>query len=50
MGGEIVGVLRQEGLTEAVVAGISVDGVIALQLGLDHPEVFKEGTDPRRMQ
>ena len=41
MGEEIVGVLRQEGLTEAVVAGISVGGAIALQLSLDHPEGFK---------
>ncbi|MFQ5681783.1 MAG: alpha/beta fold hydrolase [Candidatus Binatia bacterium] len=41
MGEDIVGVCRQEGALEAVVAGISVGGVIALQLGLDHPEIFK---------
>jgi pimeloyl-ACP methyl ester carboxylesterase len=38
---DILGVCRQEGITEAVIAGISVGGVIALQLGLDHPEIFK---------
>lgn len=41
MGEEVVAVCRQEGVKEAVVAGISVGGVIALQLGLDHPELFK---------
>lgn len=41
MGEDIVGVCRQEGVSEAVVAGISVGGVMALQLGLDHPEIFK---------
>lgn len=41
MSEDILGVCRQEGLNEAIVAGISVGGVIALQLGLDHPEIFK---------
>ncbi len=41
MGEDVVGVCRQEGVKEAMVAGISVGGVIALQLGLDHPEIFK---------
>jgi 3-oxoadipate enol-lactonase len=41
MAEDVVGVLRQEGVSEAIVAGISVGGVIALQLGLDHPEIFK---------
>ena len=41
MGEDIVGVCRQEGIQEAIVAGISVGGVMALQLGLDHPELFK---------
>ena len=41
MSEDILGVCRQEGIDEAVVAGISVGGVIALQLGLDHPEIFK---------
>ena len=38
---DIVAVCRQEGLREAIVAGISVGGVMGLQLGLDHPEIFK---------
>lgn len=41
MGEDIMAVCRQEGVKEALVAGISVGGVIALQLGLDHPEVFR---------
>ena len=41
MGEDVVGVCRQEGVDVAIVAGISVGGVIALQLGLDHPEIFK---------
>ena len=41
MSEDVVGVLRHEGAKEAIVAGISVGGVIALQLGLDHPEIFK---------
>ncbi len=41
MAEDVVGVLRHEGAKEAIVAGISVGGVIALQLGLDHPEIFK---------
>jgi 3-oxoadipate enol-lactonase len=41
MAEDVVGVLRHEGAKEAIVAGISVGGVIALQLGLDHPEMFK---------
>ena len=38
---DIVAVCRQEGVREAIVAGISVGGVMGLQLGLDHPEIFK---------
>lgn len=41
MAEDMVGVLRHEGAKEAIVAGISVGGVIALQLGLEHPEIFK---------
>lgn len=41
MAEDVVGVCRQEGVQETIVAGISVGGVIALQLGLDHPEIFK---------
>lgn len=41
MSEDILGVCHQERINEAVIAGISVGGVIALQLGLDHPEIFK---------
>jgi len=38
---DVVAVCRQEGVNEAVFAGVSVGGVMGLQLGLDHPEIFK---------
>lgn len=38
---DVVAVCRQEGASEAVFAGVSVGGVMGLQLGLDHPELFK---------
>ena len=41
MSEDVVAVCRQEGAHEAIVAGISVGGVMALQMGLDHPEMFK---------
>ncbi len=41
MAEDVVGVLRHEGAKEAIVAGISVGGVMALQLGLDHPDIFR---------
>ena len=41
MAGDVHGVCRQEEIKEAIVAGISVGGNVALQLGLDHPEIFK---------
>ena len=41
LGEDVVSVCRQEGVREAVFAGISVGGVMGLQLGLDHPEIFK---------
>lgn len=41
MAGDVLGVCRQEEIKEAVVAGISVGGNVALQLGLDHSEIFK---------
>ena len=38
---DVVAVCPQEGANEAVFAGVSVGGVIGLQLGLDHRELFK---------
>ena len=38
---DVVAVCRQEGANEAVFAGVSVGGVMGLQLGLDHPEIFR---------
>jgi pimeloyl-ACP methyl ester carboxylesterase len=38
---DVVAVCRQEGASEAIFAGVSVGGVMGLQLGLDHPEIFK---------
>jgi 3-oxoadipate enol-lactonase len=38
---DVVAVCQQEAVREAVFAGISVGGVMGLQLGLDHPEIFK---------
>lgn len=38
---DVVAVCEQEGAREAIFAGVSVGGVIGLQLGLDHPEIFK---------
>ena len=41
MAEDVMGVCRKEELEEAIVAGISVGGNVALQLSLDHPEIFK---------
>lgn len=41
MAEDVLGVCRHEEIKEAVAAGISVGGNVALQLGLDHPEIFK---------
>jgi pimeloyl-ACP methyl ester carboxylesterase len=41
LGEDVVAVCRQEGADEAIFAGVSVGGVMGLQLGLDHPEIFK---------
>ena len=41
LGEEVIAVCRQQDVREAIFAGISVGGVIGLQLGLDHPEIFK---------
>jgi 3-oxoadipate enol-lactonase len=38
---DVVAVCRQEGASEAIFAGVSVGGVMGLQLGLDYPEIFK---------
>ncbi len=38
---DVVAVCRQEELREAVFLGVSVGGVMGLQLGLDHPDIFK---------
>lgn len=38
---DVLAVCRQEGVKEAIFAGVSVGGVMGLQLGLDHPEIFK---------
>jgi 3-oxoadipate enol-lactonase len=38
---DVVAVCKQEKVNAAVFAGISVGGVMGLQLGLDHPELFK---------
>ena len=38
---DVVSVCRQERAHEAICAGVSVGGVMGLQLGLDHPEIFK---------
>jgi pimeloyl-ACP methyl ester carboxylesterase len=41
MAEDIMGVCRKEEIKEAIIAGISVGGNVALQLSLDHPEIFK---------
>src|SRR5262245_2415981 len=41
MAEDMMGVCRQERIKDAVVAGISVGGNVALQLALDHPDIFK---------
>jgi len=38
---DVIAVCEQEGVREAIFAGVSVGGVMGLQLGLDHPEIFK---------
>ena len=38
---DVVAVCKQEGANEAIFAGVSVGGVMGLQLGLDHSEIFK---------
>ena len=38
---DVVAVCRREEVREAVFLGVSVGGVMGLQLGLEHPELFK---------
>ena len=38
---DVIAVCKQEGAGQAIFAGVSVGGVMGLQLGLDHPEIFK---------
>jgi 3-oxoadipate enol-lactonase len=38
---DVLAVCRQEGVKQGIAVGISVGGNVALQLGLDHPEIFK---------
>jgi 3-oxoadipate enol-lactonase len=38
---DVVAVCRQEAARDAIFLGVSVGGVMGLQLGLDHPEIFK---------
>lgn len=40
MGDDVMGVLRDEGVTSAVVMGCSIGSKIALLLACDHPDVF----------
>lgn len=41
LSGDVVAVCQQAEAKEAIFAGVSVGGVMGLQLGLDHPEIFK---------
>jgi pimeloyl-ACP methyl ester carboxylesterase len=38
---DVIAVCRQESVRQALFLGVSVGGVMGLQLGLDHPELFK---------
>ena len=41
MADDVLGVCRDEGVTEAILGGVSVGSGMALLLGLDYPELFK---------
>jgi 3-oxoadipate enol-lactonase len=41
MADDVLGVCRDEGVTEAILGGVSVGSGIALLLGLEHPQTFK---------
>jgi 3-oxoadipate enol-lactonase len=41
MCGDVLGVLRDEGVSQALVMGCSIGSKMALTLAIDHPEIFK---------
>ena len=41
MADDVLGVCRDEGVTQAILGGVSVGSGMAILLGLDHPEIFK---------
>jgi len=41
MADDVLGVCRDEGVSEAILGGVSVGSGIALLLGLEHPQMFK---------
>ncbi len=41
MADDVLGVCRDEGVSQAILGGVSVGSGIGLLLGLDHPELFK---------
>ncbi|HKX51551.1 MAG TPA: alpha/beta hydrolase, partial [Candidatus Binatia bacterium] len=41
MADDVLGVCRDESVTEAILGGVSVGSGMALLLGLDYPELFK---------
>lgn len=41
MAGDVLGVCRDQKVTETILAGVSVGSGMAILLGLDHPELFK---------
>jgi 3-oxoadipate enol-lactonase len=41
MADDVLGACRDEGVTEAILGGVSVGSGMALLLGLDYPEIFK---------
>jgi pimeloyl-ACP methyl ester carboxylesterase len=38
---DVMGVIEQEGVTEAILMGVSIGAVLTLKLGHDHPDLFK---------
>ena len=41
MADDVLGVCRDEKVSEAILGGVSVGSGMAILLGLDHPEIFK---------